>query len=39
MLPAARKEAGMVTYTELFTFISMLCAVIALVYTICKRKK
>ena len=29
----------MVTYSDLFTFVYMLCAVIALVYTIIKRKK
>lgn len=29
----------MVTYSELFTFVIMLCAVITLVVTITKRKK
>lgn len=38
--PDERKEAAaMVTYSELFTFVIMLCAVITLVVTIMKCKK
>lgn len=37
MLPERR--LAMVTYSDLFTFVYILCAVIALVYTIIKRKK
>ncbi len=35
-----RKGAGaMVTYSDLFTFVIMLCAVITLVVTLMRRKK
>ena len=38
--PDFAKEAGtMVTYSDLFTFVIMLCAVITLVLACCKRKK
>ena len=34
------KGAGaMVTYTDLFTFVIMLCAIITLVITCCRHKK
>ena len=38
--PDERKEAGaMVTYDDLFNFITMICSVITLVITIFKDKK
>ena len=38
--PNERREAGaMVTYSDLFTFVIMLCAVITLVVTLFRHKK
>ena len=38
--PDKRREAGaMVTYSDLFTFVIMLCAVITLVVTLFRHKK
>ncbi len=34
-----KELVAMVTYSDLFTFVIMLCAVITLVITIIKRKK
>ena len=37
--PEERRLVLMVTYSDLFTFVIMLCAVITLVVTIIKHKK